>query len=394
MAAQPDDHLAQRAVVHVEHALPGDAPDVDVELVAVVHVVVDQRGQQVVGRGDRREVAGEVQVDVGHRHDLAVAASGRAALHAEDRAHRRLAEARDGAATQPVQRVGETDGRGGLALPGRGGRQRGHQDEPAQRPVRERRQVAQVDLGLVVAVWHQVRSAMPSVSAATALIGRSVAELAISMSDSTDVTPPSPRVHASPAVPPWSMASGTRLAQAPPLPPGGRESSPAHAKARRVGLLRGPSSSPDGTSGVPPIGVCGSTPTCDEDPGWLVPSRSRHVQPHTGNAAQPPPPRGCLRRPSEWSWHYSTFWFCKDRRVAVGQRRRLARAGGGIEVAEVAFDGASDGRLRRPRRSRAGSRPLCVLGSGAVFDRFHDRVPHGRDSAGPGDGHVPRAGRG
>ena len=148
--------LAQRAVVHVEHALPGDAADVDVERVAVVDVVVDQRRQQVVGRGDRREVAGEVQVDVGHRHDLAVAAAGRAALHAEDRAHRRLAQAGDGAASQPVQRVGEADRGGGLALAGRRRGQRGHQDQPAERPVGERGEVGQVDLRLVVAVRHQV----------------------------------------------------------------------------------------------------------------------------------------------------------------------------------------------------------------------------------------------
>jgi hypothetical protein len=42
-AAERDDHLAQRAVVHVQDALPADVAHVDVELVAVVHVVVDQR---------------------------------------------------------------------------------------------------------------------------------------------------------------------------------------------------------------------------------------------------------------------------------------------------------------------------------------------------------------
>ena len=42
---------------------------------------------------DRGEVAGEVQVDVLHRHDLGVAAAGRAALHAE---HRARATARAG----------------------------------------------------------------------------------------------------------------------------------------------------------------------------------------------------------------------------------------------------------------------------------------------------------
>ena len=139
VAAHADHDLAQRAVVHVEHPLPGHAADVEVELVAVVHVVVDQRRQQVVGGGDRREVAGEVQVDVGHRHDLAVAAAGRAALHAEHRSHGRLAQAGDRAVAQPVQGVGEADGRRGLALARRGRGQRRHQDQPAQRPVGERR---------------------------------------------------------------------------------------------------------------------------------------------------------------------------------------------------------------------------------------------------------------
>jgi hypothetical protein len=38
------------------------------------------------------EVAGEVQVDVLHRHDLRIAAAGRAALHAEARAERGFAQ--------------------------------------------------------------------------------------------------------------------------------------------------------------------------------------------------------------------------------------------------------------------------------------------------------------
>ena len=131
-AAERHRHLAQRAVVHVEHALPGDAADVDVERVAVVDVVVDQRGEQVVRGGDRGEVAGEVQVDVGHRHDLAVAAAGRAALHPEHRAHRRLAQAGHRLLAQPVQRVGEADGGGGLALAGRRRRERRHQHQLAR----------------------------------------------------------------------------------------------------------------------------------------------------------------------------------------------------------------------------------------------------------------------
>ena len=93
-AAEADDDIAQRAVVHVDGAGPGDAARVDVQFVAVVDVVVDQRGEQVVGRGDGVEVAGEVQVDLLHRDDLREATAGRAALDAEARARARARASR------------------------------------------------------------------------------------------------------------------------------------------------------------------------------------------------------------------------------------------------------------------------------------------------------------
>ena len=49
-AAERADDLAQRPVVHVHDAAPGDAAGVDAERVAPVDVVVDQRREQVVRR--------------------------------------------------------------------------------------------------------------------------------------------------------------------------------------------------------------------------------------------------------------------------------------------------------------------------------------------------------
>ena len=49
------------------------------------------------------EVAGEGEVDVDHRHDLAVAAAGRAALDAEHRPHRRLAQGDDALLAEAAQ---------------------------------------------------------------------------------------------------------------------------------------------------------------------------------------------------------------------------------------------------------------------------------------------------
>ena len=94
-AAKRGDDLAQRPVVHVDGAAPGDAAGVDIELVAPIDVVVDHRREQIVGGADGVEIAGEMEVDVLHRHDLRVAAAGRAALHAEAGAEARLAHADD-----------------------------------------------------------------------------------------------------------------------------------------------------------------------------------------------------------------------------------------------------------------------------------------------------------
>ena len=102
-AAKRDDSGAQGAVVHVHDTAPDDAPGVKAQGVAVVDVVVHERGQQVVRQGDGVEVAGEVQVDVFHGHDLGVAAACCAAFHAEDGAQRRLTQGDDGALADAVE---------------------------------------------------------------------------------------------------------------------------------------------------------------------------------------------------------------------------------------------------------------------------------------------------
>ena len=58
------------------------------------HTGVDRRRNQVVRRSDGVDVAGQVQVEVLHRHHLAVAAAGRTAFDAEGRPLRGLADRR------------------------------------------------------------------------------------------------------------------------------------------------------------------------------------------------------------------------------------------------------------------------------------------------------------
>ena len=150
--AERGDDRSQRPVVHVETAAPGDAAQVDAEFVAPIDVIVDHRGEQVVGGADRVEIAGEMEVDVLHRHDLGIAAAGRAAFHPEAGAEARLAQTDDRFLADMVQRVAEPDGRCRLAFAGRGRRDRGDEDQLAVRPVLQRRDIIEVDFRLVAAV--------------------------------------------------------------------------------------------------------------------------------------------------------------------------------------------------------------------------------------------------
>ena len=125
--AQPDDHASQYAVAHVEDPPPRDAVEVDREVAkAVVDVVVDHRGEQVVGRRDRVEVAGEMQIEALHRHDLGVASSRRAALDPERGSHRRLPDRDRRLLADVAEGVAQAHGRRRLALAERSRRDGGH----------------------------------------------------------------------------------------------------------------------------------------------------------------------------------------------------------------------------------------------------------------------------
>ena len=151
--AQADDHVAQGPVADVEDARPEDPLRVDAERVLVVQAVVEERAGQVVGRPDGVDIAGQVEVEVLHRDDLAVAATGRAALDPEDRTERRLADAHGGLAADRVEPLGQADGRRGLALAERRRGDRGHDDVLAARPFRlEAPDGLERDLGLGRAV--------------------------------------------------------------------------------------------------------------------------------------------------------------------------------------------------------------------------------------------------
>ena len=155
LASQAVHDVAQLAVVHVHRALPGDLLDIDAQGIALLDMVVQHGGHQVVRRADGVEVAGEVEVDVLHGHHLGPAAAGRTALDAEHRAQGGLTQGDHGLLAQLPQAVRQPYGGGGLALARRGGGDGGDQDQLAVLSLGLVEQLV-VHLCLVVAVHLQV----------------------------------------------------------------------------------------------------------------------------------------------------------------------------------------------------------------------------------------------
>lgn len=153
--AEAEHHVAQGPVVDVEHPVPGDRVLRQPGGVALVEVVVQDRGEHVVRRGDGVEVAGQVQVELLHRHDLRPPAARRAALDPERRAHRGLADRDGGPASGPGHRLAQPDGRGGLALAERGRRDRGDDHVLGPGAVGEGVDRVEADLRHVAAVRFQ-----------------------------------------------------------------------------------------------------------------------------------------------------------------------------------------------------------------------------------------------
>ncbi len=154
--AQRADDLAQRPVVHVDHPPPGDAARVDAEIVAPIDVIVDHRREQIVRRGDGVEVAGEMQIDVFHRHDLGIAAAGSTPLHAEAGPERGLAQRDHRLLADAVEAVAQAHGGGGLAFARRRRVDGGDQNELAVFFLGEAIDVLETHLRLGVAIGDEI----------------------------------------------------------------------------------------------------------------------------------------------------------------------------------------------------------------------------------------------
>ena len=119
----------------------------------VEHARVNGRGQQVVGCRDGVNIAGQVQVEIFHGNNLAVAAASCAALDAKGRALRGLADAGEDVLAQvSAQRLTQANHGGAFAFAQRGRGDGSHVDVFAIGYILEPLEDLQADLGFVVSV--------------------------------------------------------------------------------------------------------------------------------------------------------------------------------------------------------------------------------------------------
>ena len=113
-------------------------------------MIVNQRRQQRMRRCDRMKITGKMQIHIFHRHNLRIAATSGAALHAKIRPQRRLANADHRFFANPVQTIAKTNRRRRLALASRRRIDRCHQNQLAIRPILQRIDKGLTDLRLVM----------------------------------------------------------------------------------------------------------------------------------------------------------------------------------------------------------------------------------------------------
>src|SRR5918999_707960 len=155
VGAKAHDYVPQGSIVYVHHPSPGDALQLEVEGIALVEVVVDHGGELVMGLGDRVDVTGEVQIERLHRHDLAVAAAGGAALDAEHGTHRSLAHSHRRRLADMLEGLPKAYGSRRLPLTQRGWRYGGDHHVFGLRPVGELLDGVELYLGDALSVGLQ-----------------------------------------------------------------------------------------------------------------------------------------------------------------------------------------------------------------------------------------------
>jgi hypothetical protein len=159
--SQTDNYLPKGTVVHIHYSLEDNPPGINVEPVSLLERIIQQSGQEIMGRRDRVEITGKVNIDLLHRNHLAVTSPRRSTLDPENRTERWFPQGEGGLLPDSGQGLGQSDRDRGLALPGGGGCDRGDQNQLSVPAILDPLPEIERDLGLILSVVLQILYSNP-----------------------------------------------------------------------------------------------------------------------------------------------------------------------------------------------------------------------------------------
>jgi len=127
--AQADNNMTESTVVHIHDAAPGNLTGIDPQFIALMDMVVNHCGQQVVGSRNGVHIPREMQIDVIHRNNLRIAAASSTALDSKHRPQGRFAECYDGFFANLIKGLDKANARRGFTFPSRGRRDGRYKDQ-------------------------------------------------------------------------------------------------------------------------------------------------------------------------------------------------------------------------------------------------------------------------
>ena len=76
LVAKSYHNITKDSVIHVLTALPHDLPGIDVQIIALLDMIVQQRSKKVICRSNRMKISREMKIQIIHRYNLCITAAG------------------------------------------------------------------------------------------------------------------------------------------------------------------------------------------------------------------------------------------------------------------------------------------------------------------------------
>ena len=153
-SAEAVHQKTQLAVIHVHAAMPGNAARVDAKRIALMNMVVNHCGKQVICGADGVKIPGEMQIDILHWDNLRISAACRPALKPEYGTERWLPQRDNGVFFKTAQRICKPDGRRCFSL-ARWRRSDCRDMDKTPRGFFLRQKRGNIDLCFIFSVWLQ-----------------------------------------------------------------------------------------------------------------------------------------------------------------------------------------------------------------------------------------------